>query len=109
MLFDFPVKIYSVLLCKHSFCCSIELSFWNLPDRFDLNASDIFTRVQFLEDLVIATPDIIQVSLGSDAEFVLLASDGLWDYMSRSAGPLFHFWRSVCYIFSQHSLEKWLN
>lgn len=40
-------------------------------------------RVQLNKDLVIASPDIFQVSLGSDAEFVLLASDGLWDYMNR--------------------------
>lgn len=40
-------------------------------------------RVQLKQDLVIASPDIFQVSLGSDAEFVLLASDGLWDYMKR--------------------------
>ncbi|XP_024948654.2 protein phosphatase 2C 57 isoform X1 [Citrus sinensis] len=41
-------------------------------------------RVQLNKDLVIASPDIFQVSLGSDAEFVLLASDGLWDYMNSS-------------------------
>ncbi|CAN4089534.1 unnamed protein product [Withania somnifera] len=29
----------------------------------------------------ISRPDVLQVTLGSDAEFVLLASDGLWDYM----------------------------
>lgn len=42
------------------------------------------SRVQLNKDLVIASPDIFQVSLGSDAEFVLLASDGLWDYMNSS-------------------------
>ncbi|KAI8565085.1 hypothetical protein RHMOL_Rhmol03G0233300 [Rhododendron molle] len=42
------------------------------------------SRVQFTGDLVTATPDIYQVTLGSDAEFILLASDGLWDYMNSS-------------------------
>lgn len=40
--------------------------------------------VQLNNDLVVAYPDIYQVALGSDAEFVVLASDGLWDYMGRS-------------------------
>ncbi|KAH0686688.1 hypothetical protein KY284_017241 [Solanum tuberosum] len=39
------------------------------------------SRIQFRGDLVIASPDVLQVKLGSDTEFVLLASDGLWDYM----------------------------
>ncbi|PNY06920.1 protein phosphatase 2C 57-like, partial [Trifolium pratense] len=38
--------------------------------------------IQFKDDLVVARPDIYQVTLGSDAEFIVLASDGLWDYMS---------------------------
>ncbi|KAK9071664.1 hypothetical protein SSX86_008093 [Deinandra increscens subsp. villosa] len=42
------------------------------------------SRVQFGGDLVIATPDTYQVSLGPDAEFVLLATDGLWDYIKSS-------------------------
>ncbi|KAH7854467.1 hypothetical protein Vadar_014136 [Vaccinium darrowii] len=42
------------------------------------------SRIQFAGDLVTATPDIYQVTLGSDAEFVLLASDGLWDYINSS-------------------------
>ncbi|PIA34814.1 hypothetical protein AQUCO_03700235v1, partial [Aquilegia coerulea] len=40
------------------------------------------SRVQFKDDLVIASPDIYQVALASDAEFILLASDGLWDYVN---------------------------
>ncbi|XP_077212514.1 thylakoid-associated phosphatase 38 isoform X2 [Tasmannia lanceolata] len=40
------------------------------------------SRIKFNGDLVTASPDIYQVALGSDAEFILLASDGLWDYMS---------------------------
>ncbi|XP_028790758.1 protein phosphatase 2C 57 isoform X1 [Neltuma alba] len=42
------------------------------------------SRVQLNRDLIIACPDINQVHLGSDAEFIVLASDGLWDYMKRS-------------------------
>ncbi|XP_052197895.1 protein phosphatase 2C 57 [Diospyros lotus] len=42
------------------------------------------SRIQFRGDLVTATPDIYQVPLGSDTEFVILASDGLWDYMNSS-------------------------
>ncbi|GMJ06355.1 thylakoid-associated phosphatase 38, PROTEIN PHOSPHATASE 1 [Hibiscus trionum] len=42
------------------------------------------SRVVFNDDLVIASPDTFKVALGSDAEFVLLASDGLWDYINSS-------------------------
>ncbi|KAF1865340.1 hypothetical protein Lal_00004714 [Lupinus albus] len=42
------------------------------------------SRVQFNNDLVVACPDIYQVTLGSDTEFLVLASDGLWDYISSS-------------------------
>ncbi|EXC21422.1 hypothetical protein L484_011864 [Morus notabilis] len=42
------------------------------------------SRVQFSGDLVTASPDVFQVPLGKGAEFVLLASDGLWDYMDSS-------------------------
>uniref|UniRef100_A0A9I9DJD3 protein-serine/threonine phosphatase n=1 Tax=Cucumis melo TaxID=3656 RepID=A0A9I9DJD3_CUCME len=38
----------------------------------------------FNGDLVTASPEIFQVTLGSNAEFVLMASDGLWDYMNSS-------------------------
>ncbi|OAY59553.1 protein phosphatase 2C 57 [Manihot esculenta] len=47
------------------------------------------SRVQFNGDLVIASPDVFQVALDSDAEFVLLASDGLWDYMKSSDAVAF--------------------
>ncbi|THG06686.1 hypothetical protein TEA_023403 [Camellia sinensis var. sinensis] len=40
--------------------------------------------IKFSGDLVTVTPDIFQVPLGSDAEFIILASDGLWDYMNSS-------------------------
>lgn len=49
--------------------------------------------MQFTGDLVVASPDVLQVALGSDAEFLLLASDGLWDYMNRFGShikSLFH-------------------
>ncbi|MED6172830.1 Serine/threonine-protein phosphatase PP2A catalytic subunit [Stylosanthes scabra] len=42
------------------------------------------SRVRLNNDLVVAFPDIYQVNLDSDAEFIVLASDGLWDYMSSS-------------------------
>ena len=43
--------------------------------------------MQFSGDLVVSSPDVFQEALGSDAEFLLLASDGLWDYMNRFAEP----------------------
>uniref|UniRef100_A0A6N2LPP4 protein-serine/threonine phosphatase n=1 Tax=Salix viminalis TaxID=40686 RepID=A0A6N2LPP4_SALVM len=47
------------------------------------------SRVQFNGDLVIASPEVYQVALESDAEFVILASDGLWDYMNSSDAAVF--------------------
>ncbi|XP_044508326.1 protein phosphatase 2C 57 [Mangifera indica] len=47
------------------------------------------SRVKLNKDLVIAWPDIFQIDLGSDAEFILLASDGLWDYMNNSEAVTF--------------------
>ncbi|GAB2265052.1 hypothetical protein Dimus_000119 [Dionaea muscipula] len=47
------------------------------------------SRVRFRGDLVVASPEVSPVSLGSDAEFVLLASDGLWDYISSSEAVSF--------------------
>ncbi|XP_028790759.1 protein phosphatase 2C 57 isoform X2 [Neltuma alba] len=47
------------------------------------------SRVQLNRDLIIACPDINQVHLGSDAEFIVLASDGLWDYMKSSEAVSF--------------------
>lgn len=40
------------------------------------------SRVKFQSHLLTASPDVSQVNLGSDAEFILLASDGLWDYIN---------------------------
>ncbi|EOA16786.1 hypothetical protein CARUB_v10005006mg [Capsella rubella] len=42
------------------------------------------SRIDFKGDMVVATPDIFQVPLTSDVEFIVLASDGLWDYMKSS-------------------------
>ncbi|KAL3650568.1 Serine/threonine-protein phosphatase PP2A catalytic subunit [Castilleja foliolosa] len=42
------------------------------------------SRLQLKGDLVTAYPDVFQVSIGSDAEFIVLASDGLWDYINSS-------------------------
>ncbi|XP_073306786.1 protein phosphatase 2C 57 [Primulina huaijiensis] len=42
------------------------------------------SRIRFNGDLVTASPDVSQVFLGPDAEFILLASDGLWDYIKSS-------------------------
>ncbi|XP_021774965.1 protein phosphatase 2C 57-like isoform X1 [Chenopodium quinoa] len=47
------------------------------------------SRVKFNGDLVVARPDIIQAVLGSDAELVVLASDGLWDYINSSEAVSF--------------------
>ncbi|KAE8661964.1 Protein phosphatase 2C 57 [Hibiscus syriacus] len=47
------------------------------------------SRVVFNDDLVIASPDTFKVAIGSDAEFVLLASDGLWDYINSSDAVAF--------------------
>uniref|UniRef100_A0A2P2LIS3 protein-serine/threonine phosphatase n=2 Tax=Rhizophora mucronata TaxID=61149 RepID=A0A2P2LIS3_RHIMU len=47
------------------------------------------SRVNFNGDLVIASPDVYQIALGSDAEFVVLASDGLWDYINSSDAVTF--------------------
>lgn len=47
------------------------------------------SRINFNEDLVTSTPDIYHAHLGSDVEFILLASDGLWDYMKSSDAIIF--------------------
>ncbi|KAL1824021.1 hypothetical protein ACET3Z_010799 [Daucus carota] len=42
------------------------------------------SRIKFSGDLVTVCPDVFQVDLGVDTEFILLASDGLWDYINSS-------------------------
>ncbi|KAG9155477.1 hypothetical protein Leryth_009896 [Lithospermum erythrorhizon] len=49
-----------------------------------LKSSLYCTRVQFSGDLVTSIPDVLQVTLGPEVEFVILASDGLWDYIKSS-------------------------
>lgn len=40
-----------------------------------------FVSIKLSGDLVTASPDVFQLALGPDAEFIVLASDGLWDYV----------------------------
>ena len=40
-------------------------------------------RIKFKEDILISSPDVSLVELGPDVEFLILATDGLWDYMKR--------------------------
>ncbi|PIN21421.1 Phosphoprotein phosphatase [Handroanthus impetiginosus] len=47
------------------------------------------SRIQLKGDLVTSFPDVFQVALGSDDEFIVLASDGLWDYMNSSEAVRF--------------------
>jgi len=48
---------------------------------FKRNAADTFGR-DFTGDLVTATPDVKEVMLTEEDEFIVLACDGLWDVMS---------------------------
>ncbi|KAL6615124.1 hypothetical protein ACP70R_037394 [Stipagrostis hirtigluma subsp. patula] len=47
------------------------------------------SRIQFKGDLIISSPDVSLVELGPDVEFVLLATDGLWDYMKITEAVAF--------------------
>lgn len=47
------------------------------------------SRIQFKDDIVISSPDVSLVELGPDVEFVLLATDGLWDYIKSSEAVAF--------------------
>ncbi|KAF3484891.1 hypothetical protein F2Q69_00057500 [Brassica cretica] len=62
------------------------------------------SRIEFKGDMVVATPDIYQVPLTSDVEFIILASDGLWDYIKRF---LFFFTLPPCnhMLLSRESTE----
>jgi len=40
-------------------------------------------RIKFKEDIIISSADVSLVELGPDVEFLILATDGLWDYMKR--------------------------
>ncbi|CAL4963241.1 unnamed protein product [Urochloa decumbens] len=47
------------------------------------------SRIKFKEDIIIASPDVSLVELGPDVEFILLATDGLWDYIKSSEAVAF--------------------
>ncbi|CAO2190636.1 unnamed protein product [Urochloa humidicola] len=47
------------------------------------------SRIKFKEDIIISSPDVSLVELGPDVEFVLLATDGLWDYIKSSEAVAF--------------------
>ncbi|KAF5193767.1 phosphatase 2C [Thalictrum thalictroides] len=63
-------------------------------------------RVQFKDDLLIASPDIYQVALASDAEFILLASDGLWDYVDRNQLRKHGNVQLACEALAQTALDR---
>ena len=59
---------------SHSYdklCCRDE--FWD---------QEFANSVKFTGDPVVATPDVTEIPLKEEDEFVILASDGLWDVMS---------------------------
>ncbi|GLU21280.1 hypothetical protein SLE2022_374260 [Rubroshorea leprosula] len=72
--------------------------------------------IQFNKDFVIASPDVFKVTLGSDVEFLLLASDGLWDYMNGFGSEVVTFVRNqlrqhgdvqlTCEALGQAALEQ---
>ncbi|EMS48853.1 putative protein phosphatase 2C 5 [Triticum urartu] len=45
--------------------------------------------IKFKGDLIISSPDVSLVELGPDAEFVLVATDGLWDYIKSTEAVAF--------------------
>ncbi|PAN30485.1 hypothetical protein GQ55_5G282200 [Panicum hallii var. hallii] len=47
------------------------------------------SRIKFKEDIIVSTPDVSLVELGPDVEFLILATDGLWDYMKSSEAVAF--------------------
>ncbi|KAG6514892.1 hypothetical protein ZIOFF_025267 [Zingiber officinale] len=71
----FPLQLFCRMLMK-----GVKQGRWN--DKF-------VSRIQFKADIVTSSPDISQIELSSDVEFVLLASDGLWDYMKSSEAVSF--------------------
>jgi protein phosphatase 1A len=50
---------------------------------FFLIIQSLMNRIKFKGDLIISSPDVSLVELGPDVEFVLVATDGLWDYIKR--------------------------
>ena len=75
----------------HTDLPQISECYWHLcvlfcthKPNFQWIQRDCFTgRIQFKGDLVTTSPDIYQLDLGSDVEFIWLASDDLWDYIKR--------------------------
>lgn len=65
-------------------------------------------RIKFKEDIIIASPDVSLIELGPDVEFVLLATDGLWDYIKRSIQVAFIFMHSSTVPKHCSSLDKCL-
>ncbi|RLN25069.1 putative protein phosphatase 2C 5 isoform X2 [Panicum miliaceum] len=47
------------------------------------------SRIKFTEDIIVSSPDVSLVELGPDVEFLILATDGLWDYMKSSEAVAF--------------------
>ncbi|KAM3330504.1 hypothetical protein ACQJBY_027006 [Aegilops geniculata] len=47
------------------------------------------SRIKFKGDLIISSPDVSLVELGPDVEFVLVATDGLWDYIKSTEAVAF--------------------
>lgn len=44
------------------------------------------------EQIVTAYPDVRQLQLGADVEFMILACDGIWDVLTnQQVQPAFHF------------------
>ncbi|MQL94562.1 hypothetical protein Taro_027219 [Colocasia esculenta] len=52
-------------------------------------SSSLTSKKEEKGDLVTVVPDIYQVDLGADVEFILLASDGLWDYIKSNVAVAF--------------------
>lgn len=81
-----PCSVFYMTFTGGQVLASPQANYSNLlPLQCDISNYSFFRcRIQFKGDLVISSPDVSLVELGPDAEFVLLATDGLWDYMKRS-------------------------
>lgn len=86
-------------------CVQVASSFFLSKLFKDLCPPDLMEccRIEFKGDMVVATPDIYQVPLTSDVEFIILASDGLWDYMKRFPLLLFFCFTPSSYDFVRKS------
>jgi len=52
-------------------CCSSK--FWD---------EEFAKTINFTGDPVVSAPDVVEIALREDDEFIILASDGLWDVVS---------------------------